>query len=491
MPDDAAPHDSGDGRGAGEPAPFFRLHPLTPVAYAGRVIGLMVVLVVFGRLEPSTGTSGHSSSGTTTLIILGALLALTLARGTVAYLTTAYRLEPSEFRVDSGLLRRQSKRVRLNRLQSVDVLQPLTARVLGLAELRLTTAGTEKASVRVRYVSHPVAQDLRAELLGRSAGGGPGVAEAPERALYSVPPGRLVGAVLLELVSWRLLLVLAGPILAVAAAEASSGPHPAVTGVGVGLFLYGLILVAHFIWRRVTALWDFTVAESPDGVRIRRGLLATSAQTVPFDRIQALRLHQPLLFRPFGWSTVRMNVAGYVGRREAGSTVLVPVAPRDFAEWLVSRVVRVDVVHLAVTRPPSRARFRAPLWWRAEAVADDDDIFVSRHGVFSRTIEVVPHQRTQSVGLSAGPWQRALGLATVRLDSTRGPVRIRARFRDAGQARVLLDLQVDRGRQARRRASAQEAVRPPARPADAEVPDRSRADGRLRNGPGPGEGPAN
>jgi len=423
------------------------------VAYAGRVIGLVVAIVVFGHLEQSTGTRGGSSSGTTTLVILAALLALTLARGTVAYLTTAYRLEPSEFRVDSGLFRRQSKRVRLNRLQSVDVLQPLTARVLGLAELRLSTAGTEKASVRVRYVSHPIAQELRAELLGRSAGAGPGVAEAPERALYSVPPGQLVGAVLLELVSWRLLLVLAGPILAVVSTEASSGPHPAATGLGVGLFLYGLIVVAHFIWRRVTALWDFTVAESPDGVRIRRGLLATSAQTVPFDRIQALRLHQPLLFRPFGWVTVRMNVAGYVGRREAGSTVLVPVAPRDFAEWLLSRVAGVDVVHLPLTGPPRRARFRAPVWWRAQAVADNDEIFVSHHGVFSRTIDVVPHQRTQSVGLSAGPWQRALGLATVQLDSTRGPVRIRARFRDAGEARALLDLQVDRGAQARRRAS--------------------------------------
>jgi putative membrane protein len=356
--------------------------------------------------------------------------------------------------VDSGLFRRQSTRVRLNRLQSVDVFQPLTARVLGLAELRVTTAGSEKASVRVRYVAHGVAQELRAELLGRSAGAGPGVAEAPERPLVTVTPGQLVAAVLLELVSWRLLVVLAGPILAVVSTQASSGPHPAATGVGVGLFFYGLILVAHFIWRRVTALWDFTVAESPDGVRIRRGLLATSAQTVPFDRIQALRLHQPLFWRPFGWAAIRMNVAGYVGRREAGSTVLLPVAPREFAEWLVSRVAGVDVAALPVTGPPGRARLRAPLWWRAEAVGSDGQVFVSRHGVFSRTVDVVPHQRTQSVGISAGPWQRALGLASVRLDSTRGPVRIRARFRDAAEARQLLDLQVERGRDARRRAAA-------------------------------------
>lgn len=448
---------AGPGPGTGPSDGFHRLHPLTPVAYAGRVIGLLVALVVFGRLESSTSNTGGSGA-TTTLVILGALFVVTLARGLVAYLTTTYRLEPSEFRVDSGLFRRQSTRVRLNRLQSVDVLQPLTARVIGLAELRLSTAGSEKASVRIRYVAHPVAQELRAELLGRSAGAGPGVAEAPERPLVTVTPGRLVAAVLLELVSWRLLLVLAGPILvAVATTQSSSGPHPAATGVGIGLFVYGLLLVAHFIWRRVTALWDFTVAESPDGVRIRRGMLATSAQTVPFDRIQALRLHQPLLWRPFGWAAVRMNVAGYVGRREAGSTVLLPVAPRDFAEWLVSRVVGVDVVAMAVTGPPARACLRAPLWWRAEAVGSNDQVFVSRHGVFAKTIDVVPHQRTQSVGVTAGPWQRALGLASVRLDSTRGPVRIRARFRDGTEARQLLDLQVERGRAARRSPGPPEA----------------------------------
>jgi len=436
-----------------------RLHPLTPVAYAGRVIGLVLAFVILGHLDTSnsSGQASGTSAGQATLVtvsILGALTVITLLRGTVALMTTQYGLEAGEFRIDSGLLQRQSKRVRLDRLQSVDVIQPLTARVLGLAELRLSTAGTERASLRVRYIAYGHAQALRAELLGRSAGIGPGVAEAPEHPLITIQPGSLLAAVLLELVSWRVLLLLAGPALAVAAANASSGPHPAATGVGIGLFVYGLFIVAHFIWRRVTTLWDFTVAESPDGLRIRRGLLATSAQTVPFDRIQALYLHQPMLFRPFGWALVRMNVAGYVGREVSEQTVLLPVAPRAFAEWLVSRVVGVDVAQVAVTRPPRRARFRAPLWWRAEGTGSDEGIFVTRHGVFSRSIEAVPHQRTQSVHMTAGPWSRALGLASVHLDSTRGPVKIRARFRDAHEARRILDLQAERARQARRRASA-------------------------------------
>ena len=68
--------------------------------------------------------------------------------GFVSWLVTRYRVEQGELRVDSGLLRRQSKRLRLDRLQSVDVLRPLVARIFGLAELRLTTGGTEHTSVQ-------------------------------------------------------------------------------------------------------------------------------------------------------------------------------------------------------------------------------------------------------------------------------------------------------------------------------------------------------
>ena len=79
------------------------------------------------------------------------------------------------------------------------------------------------------------------------------------------------------------------------------------------------------------------------------------------------------------------------------------------------------------------------------------DASAAQHGLLSRTIDVVPHERTQSVRLTSGPLQRALGLATVHLDSTRGPVKTRAANRDALAARSMLDRQVDRARKARLR----------------------------------------
>ena len=45
-------------------------------------------------------------------------------------------------------------------------------------------------------------------------------------------------------------------------------------------------------------MYGFTVAQSPDGIRIRRGLLGTVAETIPAQRVQAVRMIEPLLWRP-------------------------------------------------------------------------------------------------------------------------------------------------------------------------------------------------
>ena len=367
-------------------------------------------------------------------------------RGLITVAVTRYHLMGGELRIDSGLLQKRSKRVRLNRVQSVDVLEPLAARIFGLAEVKVTTAGSERSSVRLRYLTLPVAQALRADLLGRSTGVGEGASEAPERLLIVVPHGRLVAAVLLEMISWRLIFLAIGPVLA---ALGQSNGHVGTSVAGIALFLGFFIVFAHAAWQRVNQLWEFTVTESPDGLRIRHGLLSTGRLTVPPGRIQAILIHQPLSWRPFGWVQVRMNVAGY-GRASTKNTTLVPVTDRAFAEALVGWVLGgVDLNAIPLTPPPRQAALRAPLWWRAELAGSDDRVFVVHHGLLSRTIDLVPHARTQSLRLTAGPFERALGLATMHLDSTRGPVRTRAAHRDAAEARVMLDAQVMRAREAR------------------------------------------
>jgi putative membrane protein len=418
------------------------------VALGGRILGVLAVFLFFSLAGHQAGQGGGPNL--TSIAIYIGVAVLVLVRGMIAVAVTRYHLLGGELRIDTGLLNKQSKRVRLNRVQSVDVLEPFSARIFGLAEVRVTTAGTERAAVRLRYLSLATATQLRADLLTRSGGGEErGAPEAPERPVVSVPHGLLVRSVLLQMISWRLLLLLVGPALTLVGHR---NGHGATAGLGIGLFIWFAILIGHAIWRRVSTLWDFTVTDSTDGLRIRHGLLSTSRQTVPPRRIQAVLIHQPMAWRLFGWAQVRMNVAGYAGTANSKSTMLLPVTSREYAEALVGWVMGgVDLGTVPLTRPPRRAVLRSPLWWRAERMGSDDRIFVVHHGVLSRSVEVVPHERTQSLRLTAGPLQRALGLATVHLDSTRGPVKIAAANRDGGEARSVLDRQVERARVARGR----------------------------------------
>jgi putative membrane protein len=445
--------------GSREAENFGRLHRLTPLAALLRAGAPFVAFLVISTLEQRAGSGDHSGLLTTT-IAFGVFALLASAGGAIAVVVTRYRLEAGELRVDSGLLTRNSKRLRLDRLQSVDVREPLAARILGLAELRVVTAGASRESVHLRYLSAPMARELRAELLGRAAGLGPGVAEAPEHPLAVVSPNVLIGSAVLTLFSWRILpvaFVVLGVVGAFSSGKNGSGAHAALFGVVVLL----AITIGQILWARINKYWQFTISTSPDGLRLRYGLLNTQVNTVPPGRIQALRLHQPLLWRPFGWAEVQVNVAGSGERRRRDEHVLIPVAPIATAWWLLSTALEgVDVEHMTLTRPPSRARFVAPFWWRAMSAGSDERFFVARHGLFSRSMEVVPHERTQSVHLHAGPLARWLGLASVHLDSTRGPVTIRAAHRDGTEARAMLDTQAERSRRARQVASSSRWMRP-------------------------------
>lgn len=436
----------------GEPTDrTLRLHPMTPIALGGRILGLMIVLTAFNLAE----SRNRGSIQWPQLAIYGAIAIIVVTRGAVTVAVTRYHVRGNELRIDNGLFSKQSKRVRLDRVQSIDVLEPFSARVFRLAEVKITTAGSERSAVRLRYLSRPVAVALRADLLGRASGSGEGAPESPERRLVAVPDGLLVGSVLLQTVSWRLIFLAVGPLLTVLGQQ---NGHKATTGLGVTIIVLFVIALLHSIWSRLSSLWEFTVSDSADGLRLRHGMLSTTRQTVPAGRIQAILIHQPLTWRPFGWVQVRMNVAGYGNVDSSKRTMLLPVVDRGYAEQLVGWLFGgVDPSSLTFIRPPRRAAFRSPLWWRGQWAGADERVFVAKHGLLSRTVDFVPHGRTQSLRLSAGPLERALGLASLYLDSTRGPVKTRVRNRDADDARHLLETEIDLRHRATRLETGQPA----------------------------------
>ena len=82
-------------------------------------------------------------------------------------------------RVDTGLIRRDSRRIPLSQVQAVDVVQSGLARVLGLAELQLRVAGGDSSrSGRLACLRRADAEELRRQLLALAAAGAVAVAAA-------------------------------------------------------------------------------------------------------------------------------------------------------------------------------------------------------------------------------------------------------------------------------------------------------------------------
>jgi putative membrane protein len=205
--------------GTGPPAPpegerligeheYRRLSPLTPVVRAP----ILVLAFVGGSWQQLLD---GEQIGTTALIILG-LVAAGLLYGLASWIRTQYWIDDDELRVDKGVVARQSRRIRIDRLQGVDIVQPFVARFFGLAELRFDVASGSDREGSLAFLPHQEALALRATLLrrrddlrgdGRGAtaaapAGAAGAADdsppAPERELARLDLGLLVASLVLS-----------------------------------------------------------------------------------------------------------------------------------------------------------------------------------------------------------------------------------------------------------------------------------------------------
>ncbi|WP_243718730.1 PH domain-containing protein [Actinomadura sp. 7K534] len=377
--------------------------------------------------------------------VLARFLIVTIPAGLIAvgtglwtWLALRFRVDGDDLVVETGLLRKNKRRIPLSRIQAIDLVRPLVTRVFALAEVRVELAGGERSEIALRYLGRHSAQQLRAELLALAAGLPGQTPEAPERHVWRVPFGTLLASLILRLpVLGTSLLFFASLLFLLMYAE---GGILAVT-IPIMLGLIRAVIAPLVMYA------NFTVAMSPDGIRLRYGLLETRMQTLPPGRVQAVSIIEPALWRTLGWARIEVTVAGYAGERQALSSTLLPVAPRHVAMHLVSQVfpgTNIDAVSLI---PASSKGVAID---RADGAGTDDVVFVARHGWPCRRTDVIAHARAQSVRLTVNPFQRLLGLATVHVDAPPGPVQVAAADRDLGEARAIVESTARRALAARR-----------------------------------------
>ena len=327
--------------------------------------------------------------------------------------------EKGELEARSGIFFRRSRQLRISRLQSVDILRPPVARLLGYSSLKVEVAGSGDSRVILSYLSVGKAQELRSEILSvaKEEQAFTQSAERENHWQWRVPNGRLVASMVLTTSTFFVIVVAVAS--AVIALRGSGLVALALAVGGSAASLAG-----------ITSLFNFSVGRNERGIAISHGFFTTAHYTVSPIRIQAICLVQPIAWRPFGWYQIAINVAGTdQSGKKSGPRFLIPVVHEDalpelFRELLPSWNLETEDEWLASA---TTSRWRFP--WQAArlAVSLTSDLFVVRSGALTRRLSAAPHERIQSIRITQGPWERKLGISSLYADSVPGPVRLRGR----------------------------------------------------------------
>jgi putative membrane protein len=426
-----------------------RLHPLSPVVRGGRfTIGIAILLV------PILFRGGNFTNAVPQLIVVAVLV----AGGFVSWLVTRWRIEGDDLHLETGLLRRQSVRFPLSQVQAIDVVRPGLARMFRVAELRLRMAGASGATARLAYLPEREVEPLRDRLLALARGAradelAAASDETPEPAqeklLAQVDTRQLVVSILISDAGVFAELVLLGLIIVAVVA-----PHTAGAIVSGGfVWILGSFTV---VWRRFNQLYRQRVLEGPDGLHLRGGLVALTAEVIRPGRVQAVRMVEPFLWQLAGWCRVEVDLAGRQrgkgeGESERGQmrTVL-PVGSRALGLELVELLVPDRPRELSP--PPRRAFWKSPLRYRRLAWGRTDTCVATTSGRLRKISCWVPLEKAQSLRRVEGPIQRRLRLASVHVDTAGRAVHATLRDRDAAEATQALDELAELARAARRAA---------------------------------------
>jgi putative membrane protein len=455
------------------------------VAVIGYLVSQQFDRIFGGRGDDPTQGHRLLAAGIVTLVLLAIV-----AGSWVSWRFSRFRVGAAMLELRTGLLFRQHRQVHFDRIQAVDVARPVLARLTGLSEVVVQSAGGHDSSVKLAFLTDTRAREVQEQLMALaghtdevavlgeavapdepapppgeaalSPGGAvlpaaqPGRSTGPVVAhpVVRVPNARFIQSMLYSGISGFLLLAVPSLVVVI------------VLGIpGVVAWLGPLVLGtggAHL--KRFVTEANFTLHHRGDSLLVRHGLTELRSTTVPLHRIQAAELSQPLPWRLPGWWRLRVNVAGAGGGDGPTETLLLPVGT------LAEALAVLDLVRPGIPTPlalaalhgegadhgfvtaSQRARLLDPLSWRRQGYAVTPDCVVLRGGVLKRVAKVVPHARVQSLRVEQGPLQRARGVASVQLVSTPGPVKATAAHLDVAEAQRLLGEQVARSGRARQRA---------------------------------------
>ncbi len=412
---------------------FRRVHRLTPLL---RLWSVILALIAAFALNVNmaalrdifafiTGEHRGEALRDTVLALAGfiAVCAVVWLVSGLWWRRMGYQLGAEELSLRRGLLSVQLRTARYDRTQAVDVVEPVIARLFRLAAVRVETAGGQSSVIEIAYLKKSDAEALRDDILARVHGAPASQTEAPAEEPALVPEIPIARSLIAAALRASTLFLVGFLILVV------------VTRLPLSTALPILVGALPNAWNVLDSSWRYTARTDGEVLNITYGLADRRRQSIRLDRIHAVQITQPFLWRPLGWYEVRVSVAGYgasASGKASGSTRILPVGTLAQARQFLP----ADAAPTYAS--PARAKWVSPLDYRQQTVALTGDYVIVRNGRLNRRIKAIHTSHIQELTYRRGPISQALGLATVGLDLVQGPVRMDARNLTLADAAALL-----------------------------------------------------
>ena len=317
------------------------VHPIRElIRFLPALIGLVIA-----------GSASGGNAWWWNVLGIGTPIALGIAR----YLTTSFRITDGRVELRRGLLNKHVLSTPIDRVRTVDVTASPIHRVLGLRTVRIGTGTSSKKGedeLDLDGVRADGAQALRDVLLHAT----------PEKRERAAAPDDAVIVVMFEpRWLWYAPFTTSGVILAAAVLGAGS---QMLDGLGLWdhlrldtaaerlarfsvLVLVPALVVGLLVVAAVMAVLGYLVTNFGFGLtytrsdhawHLRRGLFTTRETSMDAARLRGISLGEPLGLRLVSGARLSAIVTG-LDRKQQGSSVLVPPAPRDVVEHVAIGVI--------------------------------------------------------------------------------------------------------------------------------------------------------
>ena len=371
---------------------IYRLHPVSAIISSVKALKSMIlpvaIIIISNGFNFSFNFRSEYFFETVLLFgVWGVAAVLALVGGIVKWRTFVYWFEDGELRVKYGLFVKKKRYIPFERIQSLNYHEGIFHRIFGLVKVQVETAGNkggkpeaELTAIR-KNAADVIEQEMRraktqvAKHLDEEQSPEQQVGEITAPAIYHMSMRDLL---VLATTSGGIGVVLSG-LAAIVSQFSDIIPydevfHELADFAKVGAFLVAVmvmfvLIVAWLVSVVITLVnyYDYTVRIEDEKLMITKGLLEKKRNTLPLNRIQAIRIVENPLRQVFGFATVVVESAG--GNGENGRDKKIALFPlikkQDCLQTLVQLFPEMNW-QPEFTRAPKRARpffYRIDFFW--------------------------------------------------------------------------------------------------------------------------------